>query len=500
MPSDINSYEEYKNDPRTACQFGVKCYQKNPAHHSRYKHPPKEQNQKKTAEVNTSQKRKSCDDEKESRSKLPRADHTKKDETKSEVGSSEKVSSSPEKLSHTTSSSLHNMSPSPESNPVQSNSDTEEGPDSAQAAGKSEDVSSSTVDSLHEQGSRKESPVKKEVTANEEESSKAATTTEENSELIGESRPPANIHQFILEIFSVEMPEDFYKLYDLCSVMSPKKPLTAFNMIGITLVGPYDVLSGKIDKSTACDKEKFFRHWRYYYDPPEFQTIMQVSGKDGLHFGYWRDEPTGNPVFVAKNNGHVDCKFTPVAENIFGALDKCIGEKLKGANPFEKMKLLGLQRQVNNFAKKHGFTLESNTEKMKAREKKVVARTFHGAGIVVPYDKKTQLGYREMAVTDVKLRSILKKMDEAESSEERQESITHLEEVIRLATIAADECDFGTCLELGQNLFSSGYAHLENHILHMLSTAYAHLNRKEFNNILKAHLKDRKKGADLSVV
>lgn len=31
----------YKDDPRIPCQYGVKCYQKNPQHHSKYKHPPK---------------------------------------------------------------------------------------------------------------------------------------------------------------------------------------------------------------------------------------------------------------------------------------------------------------------------------------------------------------------------------------------------------------------------------------------------------------------------
>lgn len=33
---------EYNDDPRTPCQYGIKCYQKNPQHHSKYKHPPKE--------------------------------------------------------------------------------------------------------------------------------------------------------------------------------------------------------------------------------------------------------------------------------------------------------------------------------------------------------------------------------------------------------------------------------------------------------------------------
>lgn len=37
---------------------------------------------------------------------------------------------------------------------------------------------------------------------------------------------------------------------------------------------------------------------------------------------------------------------------------------------------------------------------MKEREKKVLARTLHGAGIVVPFDRKTQVGYRKLSTTE----------------------------------------------------------------------------------------------------
>lgn len=30
----------YKNDSRIPCRYGAKCYQKNPLHHNKYKHPP----------------------------------------------------------------------------------------------------------------------------------------------------------------------------------------------------------------------------------------------------------------------------------------------------------------------------------------------------------------------------------------------------------------------------------------------------------------------------
>lgn len=31
--------ESFENDPRTACKYGEKCYQRNPQHHKRFKHP-----------------------------------------------------------------------------------------------------------------------------------------------------------------------------------------------------------------------------------------------------------------------------------------------------------------------------------------------------------------------------------------------------------------------------------------------------------------------------
>lgn len=77
-------------------------------------------------------------------------------------------------------------------------------------------------------------------------------------------------------------------------------------------------------------------------------------------------------------------------------------DKVKSANPFEKTGIMRLHVQLKNFAKQHKITLEKNTVNMRSRERRVVARTFHEAGIVVPYNEKTQLGYRDLAATDSK--------------------------------------------------------------------------------------------------
>lgn len=52
----------------------------------------------------------------------------------------------------------------------------------------------------------------------------------------------------------------------------------------------------------------------------QFQTVLKADDKEGLHFGYWRDNPKSLPVFVGKNSASKDCKITPEAPNIFAAV------------------------------------------------------------------------------------------------------------------------------------------------------------------------------------
>jgi len=50
--------------------------------------------------------------------------------------------------------------------------------------------------------------------------------------------------------------------------------LDALLPVGLKLVGPYDVLAGHMNGFNANDVEKTVLHWRYYYDPPEFQVCV----------------------------------------------------------------------------------------------------------------------------------------------------------------------------------------------------------------------------------
>ncbi|KAL6431926.1 hypothetical protein ACFW04_007427 [Cataglyphis niger] len=449
----------YNDDPRIPCQYGVKCYQKNPQHHSKYKHPPKEEMVKQRVEKTiTGIKRKN-----------PLKDDKKRKSPQKKL----------QKIYEFCQKNLHDISPSPERKDDIRNSNKD-----------SNKNFNAKIEASDEDATIMQTSSKKYDCSLESIKNSATENTLSN----------VDTEKIIRDLFLVEMPIDFFQFYEFCKTISKDNPLLACKAVSLKLVGPYDVLDGKIkDSESVSDKEKYLIHWRYYYDPPEFQTIIKCDGKEGLHFGYWRDSATEKPVFVAKNRANVNCIIEPVAENIFGAVDAYLQDKIKSSNPFEKTNIMRLHSQLKNFAKHHDITLEKNTVNMRSRERRVVTRTFHKAGIVVPYDKKTQLGYRDLAATDNDLQKILKAIEESDTLE-RKTSFVKLDEIVRLATIAADECDFGTCLELGHDLFSNGGIHIQTIVLQMLSIAYTHLQRLEFLRILKAHLKSRKKGCELSVI
>lgn len=70
----------------------------------------------------------------------------------------------------------------------------------------------------------------------------------------------------------------------------------------------------------------------------------------------------------------------------------------KKHSPFTAMSCQKLMDNIKAYAEKNNISLEEFS--MKKRLPHMVTRSFHGAGIVVPYNKKTQLGYRHLVETD----------------------------------------------------------------------------------------------------
>ena len=75
---------------------------------------------------------------------------------------------------------------------------------------------------------------------------------------------------------------------------------------------------------------------------------------------------------------------------------KLVSAQLASADGAQKEALSRLQRELKSWAGRCSFTLDTRTAAMKQRDKLVLGKTLQGLGVVVPYDKKHDVGYRNV--------------------------------------------------------------------------------------------------------
>ncbi|XP_044795614.2 histone PARylation factor 1 isoform X2 [Bubalus bubalis] len=274
-----------------------------------------------------------------------------------------------------------------------------------------------------------------------------------------EADVPSDLRKEVESHYRLPLPEDFYHFWRFCEGLDPEQPADSLSAsLGLRLVGPYDILAGKHKIKKKSASLNFNLHWRFYYDPPEFQTIIIGDSKTQFHMGYFR-------LFLMK-------KLKEVTDKKKTSLLKTIDEKLTEA------------------ARELGFSLEQRTVRMKQRDKKVVTKTFHGAGLVVPVDKN-DVGYRELPETDASLRRICGTIVEAPSDADRLQAFAPVQEMMTYVQFANDECDYGMGLELGLDLFCHGSHYFHKVAGQLLPLAYNLLKRNLFAEIIEAHLANR---------
>ncbi|KAK2495823.1 hypothetical protein MC885_012939 [Smutsia gigantea] len=330
---------------------------------------------------------------------------------------------------------------------------------------------------------------------------------------------PIELRKEVESHYKLSMPEDFYHFWKFCEELDPEKPAESLSTsIGLRLVGPYDILAGKHKMKKSSASLNFNLHWRFYYDPPEFQTIIIGDNKTQFHMGYFRDSPDELPVCVGTNEAKKSCVIVQNGENVFAAVKLFLMKKLKEVTDRKKTSLLkDLDDRLTEAARGLGFALEQRTAKMRQRDKKVVAKTFHGAGVVVPVDKN-DVGYRELPETDgnvfltctsacvsvsmrvgqvsltlrsANLKRICRAVAEASNDEERLRAFAPLQEMTTCVQFANDECDYGMGLELGVDLFCYGSHYFHKVAGQLLPLAYNLLKRNLFAEIIEDHLANR---------
>lgn len=95
------------------------------------------------------------------------------------------------------------------------------------------------------------------------------------------------------EHYGVTFPEDLFEAWEFFSVLAEERgvsdPRRVLWDLGFVLGGPFDlIVEGLADLEPA--ELPWVMHFRYYLDPPEFFTVA-FGDSDGLHWGYWFDDP-----------------------------------------------------------------------------------------------------------------------------------------------------------------------------------------------------------------
>ena len=292
-------------------------------------------------------------------------------------------------------------------------------------------------------------------------------------------------HKIIQEMFGITMPYDFYDLWEFCKELNNQSPQDALKELNLELVGPYDILSGKKFQATE-NSGSLCLHYRYFCDPPEFVTVLKGDSTVGLHIGYYRDTPQDKPVLVASNEAKTSYEFKVLGDNIFAGVSNSLNNisKQKGGTEVKKLK-----EKIERKAKEKKFNLGTHPPSIKARNKKVVTKTFHKMGIVVPLDE-TGVGYRDLQVSNAELKKML---TDIVNDNQREVFLDELQDIITRIQFANDECDYGMGLELGLDLFSFGHEMFKRKATMLLTLAYELLGRSAFGKVVEEHLEQRDK-------
>lgn len=339
----------------------------------------------------------------------------------------------------------------------------------------------------------------------------------------------------IHKLFLVKMPEDFFLFWDFAKTINHRKPCSAFaqGCLDWTLVGPYDVLSGLITDFHGFSKESLLRHCRFYFDPPEFQTVIVKKDAPKTHYGYFRDEPDQVNPIVVMNRLSQGGQLHEVGDNLFtllkGELESAIGSLSKASqeappltsssskaprgskssetsnkqSQLEKAKakqeLTIIRDKLIDFCSSHPNLSCESWSRTNGRHCKRNAKTLNTVGIVVPMDG--DVGYRALGLTDNKLKTILNRISDFKDDDKTKCNLyKDIHQLITNSNLANDECDFGMGLELGLDLFYNGDTFFHKDIEFLLTNAYTLLGRNEYIEILKAHLSDRKKDDKVSLL
>jgi hypothetical protein len=203
----------------------------------------------------------------------------------------------------------------------------------------------------------------------------------------------------VKRLYGVDLPEEILAVWDLASSLSPDDPASAFadDLLGLSLVGPFDVLAGRTAVKPGLD---FRLHWRFRLDPPELLTVMS-GNEDGLHFGYWLDDPAAGPscvaLYYARDAFELTVAGVTLLQALRGRIERAhagVVENLREEPEHEASlvrELVGLARLRERLLEhgtrertEIGAAYEEKYDLRGLRASQTVAMTPEGMGVVAP--------------------------------------------------------------------------------------------------------------------
>jgi Uncharacterised conserved protein (DUF2228) len=212
-----------------------------------------------------------------------------------------------------------------------------------------------------------------------------------------------NRRELLERRYRLQFPDSFYAFWEFARTHSSLLDVLGDNLMGMALtgsglVGPFEFLN----ESKLVEEDPLWDA-RYYNDPPEFLTIAR-GRTDGLHWGYYIDDPQSPTFPVVAYYGNDAFELTVVGDTLFEALrDELEGhysgclENIEydpdGKDTYQRYldQLARLRERLQTYATGErdevGEEYSAKYHAMSGLSRRVIAPTRDGMGIVVPDGK-----------------------------------------------------------------------------------------------------------------
>ncbi len=273
--------------------------------------------------------------------------------------------------------------------------------------------------------------------------------------------------------YGFDFPDGLARFWEFACRLAPLDPLNALApTLGVVLVGPFEVLHGRFDGRVP--RRSLLLHWRYHDDPPEFFTCL-AGDTDGLHWGYFLDDPTPKSGCVASYYARDAYEITADGDDLFEAMRLHLEYRhawAEDADPTALEPLARVRSRLMEYATADRPEVgDEYTERYAGVTSRTpTAQTMEGMGVVVPEDK-----YRPLSMGGRKLWKHLRKNDD-------------LAPLVEEARIALAEGHPGTALLLGKNLWACVGERKARWAGELLEAAYEALGRPALTRVLQTHL------------